>query len=444
MTIEDDYAAAHPRAAALHARAARVLPSGVTHDSRFLRPFPIAVSAASGAHKQDIDGHDYIDYVMGHGSLLLGHGHPTFLEAAERQLSLGTHYGAGHELEVEWAEQVTGLVPSAEVVRFTSSGTEATLMGLRLARSFSGRPAVLKFERHFHGWHDYVAASSKYAGAAPAGVPESTMASVVVAPPTMDAAREAMAARPDIGAVIVEAAGASSGVLPIPEGFLQGLQELCRERGAVFIMDEVVTGFRWAPGGVQEQEDLLPDLTTLAKILAGGLPGGAVAGRRDIMERLAFPAPGTKSEKIGHPGTFNANPLSAAVGVACLREIAGGEHQQRARELAASLRTGLNGELCRLGIPGFVYGQASEFRIVLGGQTVPEAGDYHPRALPYDLLAAGTPSPKNRLLQLALINRGIHFFGDGGMTSSVHSEADIAATVDAWGASLEAARDEGV
>lgn len=444
MPIEQEYVDAHPGSARLYARATNVFPSGVTHDGRFLRPFPIYVSDAGGAHKHDVDGHDYVDYVMGHGALLLGHSHPAVTDAAMRQLAAGTHYGASHELEVEWAEEVVRLVPSAEVVRFTSSGTEATLMALRLARAFTGRPAVLKFERHFHGWHDYVVGSSKYAGNAPAGVPGATMATVVIADPTLDAARAAFDANPGIGAVIVEGAGASSGTLPIPAGFLRALEALCEERGAVFIMDEVVTGFRWAPGGVQSLEGLRPGLTALAKILAGGLPGGAVAGRRDIMERLAFPAPGTKTEKIGHPGTFNANPLSAAAGVACLREVADGTHQAKASALAALLRAGLNGEMCRLGIPGVVYGQASQFRIVLGGTAVPEPGDYHPRDLPFELLAAGSPSQKSRLVQLATINRGVHFFGDGGMTSSAHTEADIAATVAAWGGALTQARDEGV
>ncbi|MBI5947194.1 MAG: aminotransferase class III-fold pyridoxal phosphate-dependent enzyme [Chloroflexi bacterium] len=443
MSIEQQYVDRHPGSARLYDRAGAVLPSGVTHDSRFLRPFPVYARAASGSRKTDVDGNEYVDYVMGHGALLLGHGYPTVQEAAARQMALGTHYGASHELEIEWAEEVVRLVPSAEVVRFTSSGTEATLMALRLARSFTGRPALLKFERHFHGWHDYVAASSKYAGAAPAGVPEATMETVVICPPTLEAARAAMDSRPDIGAVIVEAAGASSGTLPIPGGFLHGLRKLTEERGALLIMDEVVTGFRWAPGGVQELEGVRPDLTTLAKILAGGFPGGAVAGRRDVMERLAFPAPGATAEKVGHPGTFNANPLSSAAGVACLRTIADGSHQDRARDLAAKLRTGMNGELCRLGIPGFVYGQASEFRVVLGGQALPEHGDYHPRDLPLPLLEAGTPRRASQLVQLALLNRGVHFFGDGGMTSSVHTDGDIADTVAAWGESLAEARDEG-
>lgn len=440
--IEQAYVDAHPGSERLYKRAAKVLPSGVTHDSRFMRPFPIYATRAAGPRKWDVDGREYVDFVMGHGALLLGHSFPSVTEAAMTQLPLGTHYGASQEREIEWAEEVVRLVPSAEVVRFTSSGTEATLMALRLARAHTGKQVIVKFDRHFHGWHDYVAASSKYSGAMPAGVPQGTLNSVVVLPVSEAALRETLAGRDDIAAVIVESAGASSGTLPLPEGFLQAIRSLTRDRGIVMIMDEVVTGFRWAPGGVQEIEEVTPDLTTLAKILAGGLPGGAVAGRREVMERLQFPAPGTKSEKVGHPGTFNANPLSAAAGVACLREIGDGSHQRRASENAAQLRAGMNGVLCELGVPGVVYGQSSEFRILLTG-AVPEAADYHPRSLGWDLMEAGNPSERSRLLHLAMANRGVHLFGDGGMTSSVHTSDDLGEALAAWRGSLLALRDDG-
>lgn len=443
MSIESDYIARHPGSASLYAQAARVLPAGVTHDARYLRPFPVYVRRAQGSRKWDVDGHELIDYVMGHGALLLGHNFGPVTEAAAHQLQLGTHYGAGHALEIAWAEEVVRLVPSAEVVRFTSSGTEATLMALRIARAATGRPTVLKFDRHFHGWHDYVAASSKYAGAAPAGVPQSTMESVIVVPPDMASVREATAGRDDIAAVIVEASGASAGTLPVPAGFLRELREHTAAQGIVMVMDEVVTGFRWSPGGVQQLEGVTPDITTLAKILAGGLPGGAVAGRRDLMELLDFPAAGSGREKVGHPGTFNANPLSAAAGVETLREIADGTHQQRADATARELRTGMNEVLAQRGIAGVVYGDASIIRICLRGERPPEARDHGPRDLPYDLLAAGTPPEVLRHLQLAMITRGVHLFGNGGLVSSVHSAEDVAATLEAWDGALGALIEEG-
>ena len=232
--------------------------------------------------------------------------------------------------EIEWAEEVVRLVPSAEMVRFTSSGTEATLMALRLARSFTGKPGVIKFERHFHGWHDYVAASSKYAGAAPAGVPQSTMDSVAVLPLDMDAVAETVEQRGDIGAIIIEAAGASSGTLPVPRGFLQELRTFTAEQGIVMIMDEVVTGFRWAPGGVQEVEGVTPDLTTLAKILAGGFPGGAVAGRRDVMAGLASRRPvQTPRRSATRERSTRTRCLRPQASPACARSRTA-QHQRRA------------------------------------------------------------------------------------------------------------------
>lgn len=444
MSIEQRYIDSHPRAAALYARAGAVLPSGVTHDARFMRPFPIYVERASGARKWDVDGHEYVDYVMGHGALLLGHAFPTVAQAVAVQAMRGTHYGASHESEIEWAERVTQLVPSAEMVRFTSSGTEATLMALRLARASTGRPAVLKFERHFHGWHDYVVPGSGYGTAAPPGVPDGTLGNVVVAPVDMAAVREICAARDDICAVILEPSGASGGAVPLPRGFLQELRAFTAERGIVMIMDEVVTGFRWSPGGVQAQEGVTPDLTTLAKILAGGLPGGAVAGRADLLGHIAFPPPGAKADKVGHPGTFNANPLSAAAGVAALKEVATGAHHAAADALAAKLRTGLNGALTRLGVPGCAYGQVSEFRVSIGPEFSPGERDWDGRDLPPGIAGHSTPGDWSGLMVLGLLNRGVHCWaGPSGFVSSAHTEADIAQTVEAFEATLRELRDQG-
>ncbi len=445
MSIEQDFIDGHPGSRALAERAGAVLPNGVTHDSRYLRPFQVAVERASGARKWDVDGKEYVDYVMGHGALLLGHNHPAVLDAVSAQLARGTHYGASHELEVRWAEEVVRLVPSAEVVRFTSSGTEATLMALRVARTFTGRPGVLKFDRHFHGWHDYVIVGSRYSGAAvPPGIPGATLDSVAVTAPDIEAVRQTVTQRGDIGAIILEPAGASSGTVPLPPRFLHDLRELCTAEGIVFIMDEVVTGFRWSAGGVQQAEGVTPDLTTLAKILAGGLPGGAVAGRRDLMEHLAFASGANSKAKIGHPGTFNANPLSASAGVACLGQMGDGALQQQAAANAAQLRAGMNSALCSLGLPGVVYGQASDIHVVIGAGTVPEAADYHPLQLSADLIEQGSPGEKLRLLQLAMLNRGVHLFGASGFVSAIHSEADLGHTLDAWEGSLVALRDEGV
>ncbi len=442
--LEQQYRDRHPGSERLAARAAKVLPSGVTHDSRYLRPFNVYIERASGSRKWDVDGNEYVDYVMGHGALLMGHAHPLVIEATAERMKGGTHPGSNHDLEVRWAEAVTELVPSAEATRFTSSGTEATLMAIRIARAVTGKPTVIKFDRHFHGWHDYVVASSAYAASAPAGVPAAALDSVIVLPPQIEAVATALATHDDVAAVIVEAAGASSGAVPLPPGFNSVLARLCREHGVIFVMDEVVTGFRWSPGGVQQVENVVPDLTTLAKILAGGFPGGAVAGRRDLLQALAFSPAGERgASKVGHPGTFNANPVSAAAGVACLGMAADGTAQQKAAFRAHELRSGMNCVLRELEIPGLVYGESSVFRIALGTGGPPALDDPDPRTLPSDALEAGVGPETLRFLTLSLLNHGVQFFGSGGMTSTVHTSADIDFTVEAWRESLIEVRDEG-
>ena len=441
MTVEQDYIEQHPTSRQMYDRAKGSLPSGVTHDGRFMRPFPIYADRAQGSRKWDVDGNELVDFVMGHGALLLGHNYASVQEAAMKQLEKGTHYGAGHELELQWAEEVINLVPSAEEVRFTSSGTEATLMALRLARAFSGKPATLKFDRHFHGWHDYVIGGSHYSDAIPPGVPPGTLDSVAVIAPEMHVVRETVASRPDIGSVIVEASGAGSGGQPLDEGFLKELRRFTEEQGLLMVMDEVVTGFRWSEGGVQQLEGIKPDLTALAKILAGGLPGGAVAGRRELLERLHV---GTKNGKVGHPGTFNANPLSASAGVACLKEVADGSHQKRAVETSRAIIAGMNTELRGLGIPGYAYGQSSVFRLAFGGDDLPEARHYDGLDVPAQLRSAGIPANVFASLNHAMSNHGVHLFGNGGIVSSVHTSEDIDRTLDAWSHSLKELKADGI
>src|SRR5436309_8556489 len=216
--------------------------------------------------------------------------------------------GASHELEVRWAELVQRLVPSAERVRFTGSGTEASQLALRLARAYTGKTKIMRFVGHFHGWHDAVAPGgmSHYDGSVPVGIPESLVRETLLLPaddagPVLDL----LQTRNDIAAVIVEPSGASWGQVPLPPGFLAALREATRKRDAVLVFDEVITGFRWSRGGAQARYGIVPDLTVLAKILAGGLPGGAVAGAKDILDQLdPAAAKAARREKIGHQGTF--------------------------------------------------------------------------------------------------------------------------------------------
>ncbi len=369
-TILDAYQRCHPRSRTLYEDSLRIFPSGVTHDIRYTSPFPIFVERAQGSRKWDVDGNEYVDYVMGHGALFLGHAYPQITQAVADQAARGTHYGANHQLELEWGRLVQELVPSAEEVRFTSSGTEATLMAVRLARAYTGRDKLLKFDHHFHGWHDYVVGVRGGESESPrsAGVPVATLSNTTSVPQNDISLVEEKLAEGDYAAVILEPTGASWGTLPIREKFLTELREVTARNNTVLIFDEVVTGFRVSPGGVQARSGVTPDLTTLAKILAGGLPGGAVSGKADILSMLEFrdDAGWNAGMRVAHPGTFNANPLSAAAGSTMLSLVATGEHHHHANRLNERLIAALNDVLDRAAIPGRVYGMASYFHILLG------------------------------------------------------------------------------
>ena len=313
MTIHETFRAKHPKSAALAQRARRAIPGGITHDIRHLVPFPVYVDRAAGSRKWDVDGHEYVDYWMGHGALFLGHCHPAVVKAVQEQMARGTHLGASHELEVRWAELVNELVPCGELTRFTMSGTEATHLALRIARAFTGRSRVVKLSGHFHGWHDGVVAAVNppYDVPLSAGVPGAMLNHVAVCAPNDVKAVETVVEGGDVAAVILEPAGGQAGTTPTIPGYLNDLRAVTRKHGVVLIFDEVITGFRYAPGGAQEYFGVTPDLTTLAKIVAGGLPGGALTGSRELMSMLTHrgdPA-WDRAQRVAHAGTFNANPL---------------------------------------------------------------------------------------------------------------------------------------
>jgi glutamate-1-semialdehyde 2,1-aminomutase len=424
VTIQDRYRALHPNSAALFERARQVIPGGVTHDIRHLTPFPIAVDRASGPYKWDIDGHRYIDYWMGHGALFLGHCHPAVVTAIQEQAARGTHLGASHELEVRWAELVRQLVPSAELVRFTMSGTEATHLALRLTRAFTGRSRIVKFHGHFHGWHDGVVVGVNPPFDVPfsAGVPGTTLDQVLLCPPNDIKAVETLLDRGDVAGVILEPAGGQAGTTPTIPGYLQELRALTRRHRVVLIFDEVITGFRYAPGGAQEYFNVVPDLTTLAKIVAGGLPGGAVCGRRDLMSMIAHrgdPA-WDRTERVAHAGTFNANPVSAAAAIATLEICADGALQARASKTGEELRRGIADAMKKTGVPGALYGEASIFHISfegrpgLAGFDRPRRGELYHR------------------LRCALINEGVDCSPYHGWISATHGDKDIERTIAAY------------
>jgi glutamate-1-semialdehyde 2,1-aminomutase len=429
------WSAENPRSAALSARAGRLLPGGVTHDVRLAEPFPLAVARAGGARKWDLDGHELVCYVMGHGALLLGHNHPQVVAAVQAQAARFFHPGANHELENDWAELVTRLVPSAERVRFTASGTEASLLALRLARAATGRDRIVKLAGHFHGWHDQVAVGSDPPFDQPdtAGLPPGIAGSVTVIPADTEALAGALAGG-GVAAVILEPSGAACSTVPLPEGFLAAARRLTSAAGTVLVYDEVVSGFRWAPGGVQQATGVRPDLTVLGKILAGGMPGGAVCGRADLMGHLS--GPGSGPRRVAHPGTHNAHPVSAAAGITTLRLAAPGNLQARADRLAAALREALSAAFTGAGVAGCAYGESSTFHLLFGHAA--------PDGLDAATLKNGVPGWLSPALHCAMLSEGVHLFHGSGFLSAAHAEPDAELTARAFTATLRQLQREGL
>ena len=438
-----------PGSGAFAERARESFPSGITHDSRHLDPYALYVERAEGAHKWDVDGHRYIDYFGGHGALLLGHGHPVVMERVAAALKCGTHFGASHPTEVEWGEKIRAMVPCAQKLRFTSSGTEATHMALRLARALTGRDVVLRFRGHFHGWHDHMASgyASHFDGTPTPGVLKAVTSDVILVDPNdVEGVKAAFAGPRPIAAVILEPTGASTGRIPTDGVFLQFLRDITREHGAVLIFDEVVTGFRVAPGGAQAHFGVTPDLATFAKIVAGGLPGGCVAGREDIIELLDFEVAKKKGfEKIGHQGTYNANPVSAAAGLAALEVIASTDACERANDFGDRLRARLNEVLSEQQVAWAAYGQFSVFHIFTNPQGRSVSPDtFVPNDYPFEELRTSAPGVAAKLRMAMMVN-GVDITGaPSGTISAVHSDDDLDHTVAAFRESLKMLRAEDV
>ena len=444
-TLTQRYTAEFPNSRKLFDQAKQLFPSGVTHDIRHLEPFPVYVERALGSHKWDVDGHDLIDYFSGHGSLLLGHCHPAVVEAVQRQAGRATHPGACHELEIEWGQWVKKLVPSAERMRFTSSGTEATLMALRLCRIYTGKPKMLKFAGHFHGWHDFVipASDPPYDGAPVPGILAEVQAETVVVPPNDPSAVEkALQTDPQIGCVILEPTGGHFGAVPIRGEFLKSLRELTKKHQRVLIFDEVISGFRVHPGGAQGYYGVTPDLTTMAKVLAGGLPGGCLAGRADILDAIEF-RPG--KPKMKHPGTFNANPISAAAGCATLQIVADGKPCLRASEVGRQLQQKINQAFAEKKLDWVAYGEFSGVKILPGYQGPrPNADDFIPYGGDYLKLDGPRDKKLAHAFRCGLLLHGVDSPGMSLWTSAAHSDADVAKTVQAVAATVAMLKEEGI
>mgnify|MGYP006089033207 FL=1 len=437
--IEQKYIAAHPGSAQRHEKAKHLFPNGVTHDARRQNPFQLYYTHAVGPHKYDVDGNEVIDFWSGHGSLILGHSHPEIVTAVQEQMAKGTHLSGSTDLEIRWGQLVQEMIPSAEKVRFHSSGTEADMMAIRMARAYTEKSKIIIFEHHFHGWSDYLSADADGIG----GIPKEALETVIILPPNdISLVEQTLQDNDDIAAIILEPTGAHMGLEPILPAFLEELREVTTKFGVVLIFDEVVTGFRISDGGAQGYYGVTPDLTTLAKILGGGLPGGAVCGKAEIINMIEprDDADFNKNRRIAHNGTFNANPLSASSGIKALEILKRDPINEKAIGMGNLLKRSLNEVLSKQEIPGCVSGVNSLIHIRLGTD---HDCDHEICILSKEDMGKTTNSARNAQLNLALLNNGVHS-GTRFIMSAFHTEEDIARTAEAFGNALTDVRAEGL
>lgn len=414
----------------LYEEAQGYIAGGVSSDiRRGVEPVPLYASHGVGSRLWDVDGNEYIDYVLGQGPLILGHTNPIVIDAVKDQLDRGQIYSAQHELEIEVAAAICRLVPCAERVRFNSVGSEAVHAAWRLARAYTGRPKILKVEGHYHGWLDPVLYSlhPDVATAGPAnapvpvpgsaGQPPSAEQDIVVAPWNDLEALERILEqhRGEIAAMIMEPVLCNTGCISPRPGYLEGAQKLGREHGCLLIFDEVITGFRLAPGGAQEFLGITPDLAVFGKAIAGGFPLSCLAGRAEVMDLIS-------RGEVGHAGTFNSNPVVMAAAAATLRELtrADGAAYRHLFAIGQRLMEGIRAAARDTGVALLVDGPGPVFNIYLTDQ--PAVTNYR------DFAACDRAGMA--AMQTALMDRGVNMVGRGlWFISTAHTEADVDQTI---------------
>jgi len=420
MSIEALYAAAFAEDRVEAEAAAALLPDGVTTAVRVMAPFPLHVVRADGARKWTTGGRELIDYGAGHGALLFGHNPLDIVAAVQSQMAGGTHFSACSAHVTRWAEVIQALCPNAEKLRFTASGAEANMLALTLAAAFTGKHRHLRFEEHYHGWTPTLLGRTDEAAIVPAGA-------------NIDAVTAILEREPEIGAILLEPTGANSGVVPIRAPFLQDLRALTAAKDVLLILDEVVTGFRIGPGGAQQAAGVCADLTVYGKIVAGGLPGGVLAGRADVLDLLSTdPVARQNRPHVLHMGTFSGNAVSAVAGTAALERIRVAPPYTAIDALAAALRAGMNTIIDTYGLDWAVYGDASCVKLLFGhGRDNLQARDFHPDDWPPARLLTRGDAATMWDMRLLLLVHGVDLAPSSFLTAA-HSQQDIDATLGAF------------
>jgi glutamate-1-semialdehyde 2,1-aminomutase len=410
-------------------QAKRLMPGGVSSPVRAISPAPFYTTRAEGSRLWDLDGNRLIDYCLAYGPMILGHRHPAIIKAAFDQLEKGWLYGTPSEMEINLAKRISSLYPSMEMLRFVSTGTEATMAAIRVARGATGRDRIIKIEGGFHGAHDSVLIKAG-SGATTLGIPDSRGVPADTAKNTLqvpyndpDSLEQVLKRFPgEIAALIIEPVLGNIGPVLPKEGYLQMVRDLTEDHDVLLIFDEVITGFRLSLGGAQKYYGITPDLTTLGKIIGGGFPIGVFGGRRDLMEQVA------PSGSVYQAGTFNGSPISLAAGAATLDILEKESILEKLNAVGSQMRRALTDIVGDLGLGYSVAGIASMFKVFFG----PEPIDYR-SALRCDKI--GYQSFFHRMLASGIFLTPSQFETD--FISTAHSKDDIEMTLEAYKSNLK-------